>query len=112
MIYRDFDEIVANQKDKVVTVDSTSLVNLASADDNLGFLLGVLYIDEGSAYEFDPRTKAECFFCIQGTGTVTEMVTGEFGDLHPGALFVIKSSSSYKIVADEEVVLVRVEDDE
>ena len=112
MIYRDFDEIVEKHKDKVVTVDSTSLVNLVSADDKLGFLFGVLYIDEGSAYEFDPRTKAECFFCIQGTGTVTEIVTGEVGDLHPGTLFVIKSSSPYKIVADEEVVLVRIEDDE
>jgi L-ectoine synthase len=112
VIYREFDDIVAKHKDKVVTVDSTSLVNLVSADDNLGFLFGVLYIDEGSAYEFSPRTKAECFFCIQGTGTVTEIVTGEVGDLHPGALFVIKSSSPYKIVADEEVVLVRIEDDE
>ena len=59
MIVRDFNKIVANEKDRVVSDANWTSVRMLLADDNMGFSFHITFLEEESEHTFEYKNHFE-----------------------------------------------------
>ena len=105
MIVRDFNKIVKEEKDRVVSDAKWSSVRMLLADDNMGFSFHITFIEAGSEHTFHYKNHFESVYCMQGKGRITDIATGETHEIQPGVMYALDKHDKHVLVADDELVL-------
>lgn len=105
MIVRDFEEISKNQPDRVVSDAKWTSVRMLLADDKMGFSFHITFLEAGSDHVFEYKNHFESVYCIQGTGSITDLATGEVHPIKPGVMYALDQHDRHRLRADEELVM-------
>lgn len=105
MIVRDFNKIIANEKDRVVSDSRWTSVRMLLAGDGMGFSFHVTFLEEGSEHTFEYKNHFESVYCMKGRGTITDLVTGETHEIIPGVMYALDKHDCHTVRADEELVM-------
>ena len=105
MIVRHFDEIVANEKDRVVADANWTSVRMLLASDNMNFSFHITFLEEGSEHTFHYKNHFESVYCMKGKGRITDLATGETHEIKPGTMYALDQHDKHTVVAEEELVL-------
>jgi len=105
MIVRDFNEIVKNDRDRVVSDAKWSSVRMLLANDGMGFSFHITFLDAGSDHTFEYKNHFESVYCMQGTGSITDLATGETHAIRPGVMYALNAHDRHVLRAEEELVM-------
>ncbi|OUS18942.1 L-ectoine synthase [Litorivita pollutaquae] len=105
MIVRDFNKIVENEPDRVVSDASWTSVRLLLADDGMGFSFHITTLDAGSEHTFEYKNHFESVYCMQGKGSITDLATGETHKIVPGVMYALNDHDRHILRAEEELVM-------
>ncbi len=105
MIVRDFNKIIANEPDRVVSDAKWTSVRMLLADDNMGFSFHITFLEAGSEHTFHYKNHFESVFCIKGKGSITDLATGETHQITPGVMYALNDHDRHVLRSDEELVM-------
>ena len=105
MIVRHFDDIGANEKDRVVSDAKWTSVRMLRAGDGMGFSCHLTFLEEGSEHTFHYKNHFESVYCMKGKGRITDLATGETHEIRPGTMYALNEHDKHTLVADEELVM-------
>ena len=105
MIVRDFNKIVENEPDRVVSDASWTSVRLLLADDGMGFSFHITTLDAGSEHTFEYKNHFESVYCMRGKGSITDLATGETHKIVPGVMYALNDHDRHILRAEEELVM-------
>ncbi|RFP87554.1 ectoine synthase [Rhodobacteraceae bacterium 63075] len=105
MIVRDFNRILEEERDRVVTDAQWSSVRMLLADDGMGFSFHITFLDAGSEHTFEYKNHFESVYCMQGTGSITDIATGETHAIKPGVMYALDKHDRHILRAEEELVM-------
>ena len=105
MIVRDFNKIVENEKDRVVSDAKWSSVRMLLASDGMGFSFHVTFLEAGSEHEFEYKNHFESVYCMQGTGSITDLATGETHQIRPGVIYALDKHDRHILRAEDELIM-------
>ncbi len=105
MIVRDFKDIIKNDPQRVVSDAKWSSVRMLLAQDGMGFSFHVTSLEAGSEHEFEYKNHFESVYCMQGSGSITDLATGETHPIRPGVMYALDKHDRHILKADEELVM-------
>ncbi|MFO8127694.1 ectoine synthase [Yoonia sp.] len=105
MIVRDFNEIIKNERDRVVSDAQWSSVRMLLADDGMGFSFHITFLEPDSEHTFEYKNHFESVYCMQGKGSITDLATGETHEIHPGVMYALNEHDRHVLRAEEELVM-------
>ena len=105
MIVRDFNDIVGYDGYRVVTDARWSSVRMLLAGDGMGFSFHITFLEAGSEHEFEYKNHFESVYCMQGTGSITDLATGETHEIRPGVMYALDKHDRHILRAREELVM-------
>ncbi|KRS15899.1 ectoine synthase [Roseovarius indicus] len=105
MIVRDFNDIVENQKDRVISDAEWSSVRMLLADDKMGFSFHITFLNAGSEHTFEYKNHFESVYCMSGKGSITDIATGETHEIKPGVMYALNEHDRHILRAEEELVM-------
>lgn len=105
MIVRDFNEIIKNDRDRVVQDAEWSSVRMLLADDGMGFSFHITFLDAGSEHTFEYKNHFESVYCMKGKGTITDLASGETHQITPGVMYALNLHDRHVLRAEEELVM-------
>ncbi|MBC7286208.1 ectoine synthase [Hoeflea sp.] len=105
MIVRDFNEIIRNDRDRVVSDAEWSSVRMLLADDGMGFSFHITRLGAGSEHTFEYKNHFESVYCMQGTGSITDLATGETHQIRPGVIYALNDHDRHILRAEDELVM-------
>ncbi|MBB04194.1 ectoine synthase [Pseudooceanicola sp.] len=105
MIVRDFNKIVQDEKDRVVSDANWTSVRMLLADDKMNFSFHITFLEAGSEHTFHYKNHFESVYCMQGTGTITDLATGETHEIKPGVMYALNEHDKHTVSATEELVM-------
>jgi L-ectoine synthase len=105
MIVRDFNEITKKEPERVVSDAQWTSVRMLLADDNMGFSFHITFLEAGSEHTFEYKNHFESVYCVQGTGSITDLATGETHAIKPGVMYALDKHDRHTLRADEELVM-------
>lgn len=103
MIVRDFNELKST--DRAVSDADWTSVRMLLADDGMGFSFHITTLKPGSEHEFEYKHHFESVFCMAGTGSITDIATGETHAIHPGVMYALNLHDRHILRAEEELVM-------
>ena len=103
MIVRDFSDITANEPDRVVSDAQWTSVRMLLANDGMGFSFHVTVLEAGSEHTFHYKNHFESVYCMQGSGAITDLATGETHEIKPGVMYALDQHDKHTLRADEEL---------
>ncbi len=105
MIVRDFNKIVEDERDRVVSDANWTSVRMLLAGDGMGFSFHITFLDAGSEHVFEYKNHFESVYCMQGKGSITDLATGETYEIKPGVMYALNNHDRHRLKADEELVM-------
>ena len=105
MIVRDFNKLVTEERERVVSDAQWSSVRLLLAEDGMGFSFHITFLEPGSEHTFEYKNHLESVYCMQGTGSITDIATGETHEIKPGVMYALDQHDRHILRADEELVM-------
>lgn len=105
MIVRDFNKIVREERGRVVSDAQWSSVRLLLAEDGMGFSFHITFLDAGSEHTFEYKNHFESVYCLQGTGSITDLATGETHEIKPGVMYALNEHDRHILRAEEELIM-------
>jgi L-ectoine synthase len=105
MIVRDFNKIATEERERVVSDAQWSSVRMLLADDGMGFSFHITFLEPGSEHTFEYKNHFESVYCMQGTGAITDLATGETHEIRPGVMYALDAHDRHTLRADEELVM-------
>ncbi|WP_071672625.1 ectoine synthase [Nioella nitratireducens] len=105
MIVRDFNEILEKQRDRVVADANWTSVRMLLAGDGMGFSFHITFLDAGSEHTFEYKNHFESVYCMQGSGSITDLATGETHEIKPGVMYALNEHDRHILRAKEELVM-------
>jgi L-ectoine synthase len=105
MIVRDFNEMVKNKSDRVVSDAQWTSVRMLLADDGMGFSFHITFLEEGSEHTFEYKNHFESVHCLNGKGSITDLATGETHQIVPGVMYALDAHDRHTVRAEEELVM-------
>ena len=103
MIVRDFNEL--KNTDKAVSDARWTSVRMLLAGDGMGFSFHITTLEAGSEHQFHYKNHFESVYCISGTGSITDIATGETHQIRPGVMYALDQHDKHILRADEELVM-------
>src|SRR5690606_25322802 len=103
MIIRDFNEL-KNTERAVADARWTS-VRLLLADDGMGFSFHITTLEAGSEHTFHYKNHFESVYCISGSGSITDLATGQTHEIRPGVMYALNLNDKHTVRAEEELVM-------
>ena len=73
------------------------------ADDGVGFSFHETTINPDSVSEFHYRHHVEAVWVVEGTGTLTNLETGEVHPLRPGTMYLLDGHERHRVTCDEQL---------
>lgn len=71
----------------------------------MGFSFHVTFLEEGSEHTFEYKNHFECVYCMKGTGSITDIATGETHYIEPGVMYALNKHDRHILRAEEELVM-------
>jgi len=105
MIVRDFNKIIEDDNDRVVSDSQWTSVRMLLAGDGMGFSFHVTFLEEGSEHTFEYKNHFESVYCMKGKGAITDLATGETHNIVPGVMYALNAHDRHTVRADEELVM-------
>lgn len=105
MIVRDVDKIRKDEPSRVVSDAKWTSIRMLLADDAMGFSFHITYLDKGSEHVFEYKNHFESVFCMQGTGSITDIATGETHRIKPGVMYALNAHDRHILRAEEQLVM-------
>ena len=105
MIVRDFNKIVEQEKDRVVSNANWTSVRMLLANDNMGFSFHITFLEEGSEHTFEYKNHFESVYCMKGKGSITDLATGEIHAITPGVMYALDQHDRHVLRAEDELVM-------
>ncbi|MAY31494.1 MAG: ectoine synthase [Rhodovulum sp.] len=103
MIIRDFNDL--KNTDRAVSDAQWTSVRMLLADDKMGFSFHITTLAAGSEHTFHYKHHFESVYCMSGTGSITDLATGETHDIRPGVMYALNLHDHHTLRADEELVM-------
>ncbi|MBC7157976.1 MAG: ectoine synthase [Rhodobacteraceae bacterium] len=103
MIVRDFNEL--KDTERAVSDAQWTSVRLLLADDGMGFSFHITTLRAGSEHTFHYKNHFECVYCMSGTGSITDLATGETHQIRPGVMYALTLHDKHTVRATEDLVL-------
>ena len=92
--------------DRTVSDANWTSVRMLLADDGMGFSFHITFLDAGSEHSFEYKHHLESVYCMSGTGSITDLATGETHAIRPGVLYALDKHDRHTVRADPEAELV------
>ncbi len=105
MIVRDFNKIVEDERDRVVSNEQWTSVRMLLAGDGMGFSFHITFLEAGSEHTFHYKNHFESVYCMQGKGSITDVATGETHEIKPGVMYALNENDKHVLRAEEELVM-------
>jgi L-ectoine synthase len=105
MIVRTLDD--ANRTDRrVISPDGNwESCRLILRDDRMGFSFHVTTIYAGKSFRLHYTHHLESVYCMEGTGSIQSLETGESFDIHPGTVYALDQHDPHILTAKTELRL-------
>lgn len=103
MIIRDFNEL--KNTDRAVSDAQWTSVRMLLADDKMGFSFHITTLAAGSEHTFHYKHHFESVYCMSGTGSITDLATGETHEIRPGVMYALNLHDHHTLRAEEELVM-------
>ena len=103
MIVRDFNALKGTDRD--VSDGQWSSVRMLLADDAMGFSFHITTLAAGSEHTFHYKNHFESVYCMAGSGSITDLATGETHPIRPGVMYALNLHDRHTLRADEELVM-------
>lgn len=103
MIVRDFHEL--KKTDRAVSDAGWTSVRMLLAGDGMNFSFHITTLKAGSEHEFEYKNHFESVYCISGTGSITDIATGETHAIRPGVMYALNLHDRHALRAEEELVM-------
>lgn len=104
MIVRDIITLPGTDRE-VATQDWTSR-RLLLKGDGMGFSLHETIIRAGAELTMHYKHHKEAVYCIEGTGSITDLATGKEHAIHPGVVYALDKHDKHILRANEYMRLV------
>ncbi|MFV1876375.1 ectoine synthase [Nioella sp.] len=105
MIVRDFNKIIEQERDRVVSDAEWSSVRMLLAGDGMGFSFHITFLNAGSEHTFEYKNHFESVYCMQGKGSITDLATGETHEIRPGVMYALNEHDRHVLRAEEELAM-------
>lgn len=83
-----------------VDSDGWSSVRLLLKDDNMGFSFHITTIHAGAELTMHYKNHFESVFCMEGTGSIEDLATGEVHAIRPGVMYALNQNDKHILRAD------------
>jgi L-ectoine synthase len=103
MIVRDLNELKNTERD--VADAQWSSVRMLLADDGMGFSFHITTLEAGSEHTFHYKHHFESVYCISGSGSITDLGTGETHQIRPGVMYALNLHDRHTLRAEQELVM-------
>jgi L-ectoine synthase len=103
MIVRDFAQ--ARETRRRVDSEGWNSVRLLLKDDGLGFSFHITTIYKGADLPMHYRHHWESVYCISGSGSVEDLLTGKIHAIRPGVMYALDQHDRHVLRAETEMVL-------
>ena len=101
MIVRTTAEITGTDRD--VADGTWRSKRILLAGDGVGFSFHETTIEAGSVNEFHYQHHIEAVWVIEGTGTLTDLQTGQQYPLADGTMYVLNNHDRHRVTCDEQL---------
>lgn len=101
MIVRTTAEITGTDRD--VSDGTWRSKRIILADDGVGFSFHETTIAANSVNEFRYEHHIEAVWIVEGTGTLTNLETGEQHPLGPGTMYLLDGHERHRVTCDEQL---------
>jgi len=103
MIVRDFNALKGGDRD--VSDAKWNSVRMLLADDGMGFSFHITTLAAGSEHTFHYKNHFESVYCMAGSGSITDLATGETHAIRPGVMYALNLHDKHTLRADEALVM-------
>ena len=103
MIVRDLQTLIGSER--TVSDAQWTSIRMLLADDNMGFSFHITFLLAGSEHTFEYKKHFESVYCMKGSGSITDLKTGETHDIRPGVMYALNEHDRHTLRADEELVM-------
>ncbi|MGB8621652.1 MAG: ectoine synthase [Paracoccaceae bacterium] len=105
MIVRDLNKL--KDTDRAVSDAQWTSVRMLLADDGMGFSFHITYLKAGSEHTFHYKHHFESVYCVSGTGSITDLASGETFEIKPGVMYALDQHDKHTVRADsgEDLVM-------
>ena len=103
MIVRDFNALKGTGRD--VSDAKWNSVRMLLADDGMGFSFHITTLAAGSEHTFHYKNHFESVYCMAGSGSITDLATGETHAIRPGVMYALNLHDKHTLRAEEELVM-------
>ena len=103
MIVRDFNKLKGT--DKSVSDAKWNSVRMLLAQDGMGFSFHITTLEAGSEHTVHYKNHFESVYCMSGTGSITDLATGETHEIKPGVMYALNEHDKHTLRAEEELVM-------
>ncbi|MDV3130282.1 ectoine synthase [Mycobacterium sp. 21AC1] len=101
MIVRTTAEITGTDRD--VSDGTWRSKRIILAGDGVGFSFHETTIEASSVNEFRYEHHIEAVWVVEGTGTLTNLETGEVHPLGPGTMYLLNGHERHRVTCDEQL---------
>ncbi|CRZ13877.1 ectoine synthase [Mycolicibacterium neworleansense] len=101
MIVRTTAEITGTDRD--VADGTWRSKRIILAGDGVGFSFHETTIEAGSVNEFHYQHHVEAVWVIEGTGTLTDLETGQQYPLADGTMYLLNDNDHHRVTCDEQL---------
>jgi L-ectoine synthase len=98
MIFRRLNELIGT--DREVSAENWTSRRLLLRDDGMGFSLHDTIIHAGTSTEMHYQNHYEAVYCIEGTGTVTVVESGEQFPIEAGTVYALNNNDRHVLTAE------------
>ena len=103
MIVRDFHELKTGPR--AVSDARWTSVRMLLADDGMGFSFHITTLQAGSEHTFHYKNHFESVYCISGTGSITDLASGETHAIRPGVMYALDQHDKHTVRAETELFM-------
>lgn len=103
MIVRDFNELKTT--DRAVSDARWTSTRMLLADDGMGFSFHITELEAGSEHTFHYKHHFESVYCMAGSGSITDLATGETHQIKPGVMYALNLNDKHTLRATEKLVM-------
>jgi len=104
MIVRDFEDL--KNTGRTVSNANWTSVRMLLAEDGMGFSFHITFLEAGSEHTFHYKHHFESVYCMSGTGSITDLETGETHAIRPGVMYALDKNDRHTVRADAAADLV------
>ena len=98
MIVRDLAKEILTERR--VDSDGWSSVRLLLKNDGMGFSFHITTIHAGAELHMHYKNHLESVFCMEGSGSITDIATGETHEIRPGVMYALNKNDKHILRAN------------